>query len=112
MTAPPPTNEKTESRYRERAVVRDRDRTRGRRVLPFPVRIHTHPSGDPGHSYISPAYMMHAQCTKPRSVVEHGGYPAAAKARSEAQALGAHGEVGYKVPDQSDELDDRRYERE
>ena len=46
------------------------------------------------------------------SVVEHGGYLAAAKARSEAQALGAHGEVGYKVPDQGDELDDRRYQGE
>ena len=49
---------------------------------------------------------------KPSSVVEHGSYAAAAKLRGEPQALGAHGEVGYKVPDQSDELDDRRYERE
>ena len=49
---------------------------------------------------------------KPSSVVEHGGYPAAAELGGEAQALGAHGEVGYKVPNQSDELDDRRYERE
>jgi hypothetical protein len=56
--------------------------------------------------------MMRVYKHKPKSVVEHGGYPAAAKARSEAQALGAHGEVGYKVPDQSDELDNRRYERE
>lgn len=49
---------------------------------------------------------------KPSSVVEHGGYPAAAELGGEAQALGAHREVGYKVPNQSDELDDRRYERE
>lgn len=45
-------------------------------------------------------------------VVQHSGYPASAKARGKAQALGAHGEVGYKVPDQGDELNDRRDERE
>jgi len=45
-------------------------------------------------------------------VVQHGGYPAAAKARGEAQSCGAHGEVGYKVPNQSNKLDDRRDERE
>jgi len=56
-----------------------------------------------------PAYM---RMYKPSSVVEHGGYPAATELGGEAQALGAHGEVGYKVPNQSDELNDRRYERE
>jgi hypothetical protein len=56
--------------------------------------------------------MMRMYIQSQASVVEHGGYPASAKARGEAQALRAHGEVGYKVPDQSDELDDRGYERE
>ena len=44
----------------------------------------------------------------PGSVVQHGGEPTAAESRGESQALGAHREVGYKVPDESDELDDRR----
>ena len=58
-----------------------------------------------------PVYTVHTSVPT-GSVVQHGGEPTAAESRSEAQALGAHGEVGYKVPNQSDELDDRRYERE
>lgn len=41
------------------------------------------------------------------SVVHPSGDPTSAKARGEAQTLGAHGKVRHEVPEQGNDLDDR-----
>jgi hypothetical protein len=59
-----------------------------------------------------PLYTVRTRIPTTGSVVQHSGEPTAAESRSEAQALGAHREVRHQVPDESDELDDRRDQSE